>query len=239
MADLDKVEGNKIEALFNQMIEKRVIVSMYMVGTDYERLTCITGIEQNAEGRRLCIDLPDGFRTAAQKAGEFTLRFNFNGPDKVEYLFTTKGGVLSGRDLIVPFPDCVERLQRRRNFRMETPIGTKLLIKMDKTHAIISLINISLGGTYGVLIKHNIKELQGSLLAENQVIHNMGILVPESEDRDEMVIIIKQAEVRRVEHDRNKKLYKYAFEFIDIQPTEMQKLTRAIYDFQRQFLKRR
>jgi len=45
--------------------------------------------------------------------------------------------------------------------------------------------------------------------------------------------------VRQVERDKAKKRYKYAFEFMEMQPTEVPKLTRAIYAFRRQFLKRR
>ncbi len=240
MAELDKVEGNKIDALFDQVIKKQVIVSMFMVGTDYERLTCITDTQQDSQGRQLLIiDMPEGFPSAAKKVTSLTLKFNFNGPDRVEHIFTTRGGSHSGNEIRVPFPEFVERVQRRKNFRMETPIGTRLLLKIEKTHAIISLINVSMGGAYGVLVKHNVRALEGSLLRENQVIHNLGILVPECDDWDEKVIIIERAIVRRIEHDRQKKLYKYAFEFTDIQPSEEHKLTKAIYDFQRKFLKRR
>ncbi|MBT8339171.1 MAG: hypothetical protein HKP58_20830 [Desulfatitalea sp.] len=239
MPEHEKLKEAKIDALFDQLIANNIIISMSLVGSGYEHLTCATGVHRTPVGKHLCIDLPQGFRAAVANKTHFTLRFNFNGPDKLEYLFNTIGGQINGRDLLVPFPDYVERIQRRRNFRMPPPLDTNLLIKMGKVHAIISLINISLGGAFGVLTKHNVKDLQDSLLRVNQSLPHVGIIVPACEDWSEQVIIIQRAQVRRIEHDRENKRYRYAFEFMEIVPDELKKLTRCIYNFQRQFLKRR
>ena len=101
------------------------------------------------------------------------------------------------------------------------------------------MINISLGGIFGALIKHNCRDLKGSLLAMGQDIHNAGIIVPPGSEREEQIIIIKKMEVRRIEHDKDRNIYRYAFEFKDILTTETKKLTQAIYYFQRVFLQRR
>lgn len=238
MNDLGKVQGDKLIEIFRYLIERRIIIGMHMVGTDLERLTCVTQIAEGPQPS-FSVDLPQDFKVTAQSASQLKLRFNFNGPDRLEYIFGTQGGQVNGRSLHLPLPDYVERLQRRRDFRMDTPIGTKLFIKMDKLHAVLGLINISLGGLFGTLLKHNRKDLNGSLFDENQTIVNAGILFPASDDMDEHLVIIKKSDVRRIEHDVQRKIYKYALQFMDIDPGEKKKLTQAIYAIQRQFLQRR
>lgn len=239
MNDPGKVQGERLLELFNQLIEKKIIISMNVVGTGFERLTCIVGVQEDPRGHMLQVDLPEGFKAAADGKDVLHLRFNFNGPDQLEYIFSTKGGTYGGGGLLIPFPDHVERLQRRKDFRMDVPPGTRLLIQIDKIKAIISLINISLGGAFGALLKHNAKNTQGALLQIDQVVYNAGIMVPASKETAEQIIIIEKAQVRRIEHDKERDLYKFAFQFTNMAKEEKKKLTQAIYSFQRQFLQNR
>jgi hypothetical protein len=241
MSDLGKIhDKRRLLNLFEYLLKERVIISVHIVGTDFDRLTCVNAVKEDSSGNWLLIDLPDGFRAAAGKIGTLDLRFNFNGPDQLEYIFATSGGHIAGHDLILPFPERVDRVQRRKNFRMETPSGTKMLLALDDdVKAVLGLINISIGGALGALIKHNCKGLQGSLLAVNQTILGGAIIVPADVDRPQQLILIKKSEVRRIEHQKERNIYRYAVQFIEVEPTEMKKLTQAIYHFQREFLKKR
>lgn len=239
MHDTGKLQGDKRFEILHYLLEKRVIISMYVEGTDFERLTCLNKIIEDPKVPVLLVDLPQGFKSVISTLENLKVRFTFNGPDRVEYIFTTTGGQYSGSSLKVPFPDFIERIQRRKNFRMHTPPGTQMLISRDKTRAILGVVNISLGGVLAALMKHNIPDLKGSLFSENESIINAGILYPGDEDLDEQIVIIERAAVRRIEHDKNKRLYRYAFEFVDLATPEAKKLTQLIYHFQRMFLKRR
>jgi hypothetical protein len=239
MTDPTKLHEQKMFDLFNYLIDKRVIISMHLIGTDFERLTCVTEVRRESEGPWLQIDMPDGFQAVASRHGSLNLRFNFNGPDQLEYIFTTQGGFLKGRDLHLPFPEYVERVQRRKNFRMPTPIGTKMMFRTERGPAVLGVINISLGGIFGALVKPAAKDLNGSLLAMGQAIQHAGIIVPADSETEELIIIIHKMEVRRIEHDQERHIFRYAFEFKDVLPNETKKLTHAIYYFQRVFLQRR
>ncbi len=239
MVDPGKVQGQKLLELFRQLMDAKTIMSINVVGTGFERLTCLTGIHEENGRAYLSIDLPHGFREAAGSSENCRLRFNFNGPDHLEYIFSTQGGVYQGRDMRIPFPEYAERLQRRKHFRMVTPPGTRMLFKQEQLHVIIGVINISLGGIFGALLKHNSRNPIGAILELNQQIHSAGIVFPADQNTPEKVVIIKRAEVRRIEHERRKDLYKYAFEFMEIDRPEKEKLTGCIYHLQRQFLQRR
>ncbi len=142
--DPGKIQGPKLDALFDEMVANRTIISIYVVGNGFERLTCIMATERSLEGNFLLIDQPDGFGKTAGQSEQWNLRFNFNGPDHLEYIFCTRGGEYSSHNLKVPFPEYVERLQRRKDFRIMTLPGTKLIFAVKKIKGIIDLINISI-----------------------------------------------------------------------------------------------
>ena len=239
MNDPGKVQGERLSALFNEMIDKKVIISIHVVGTAFERLTCITAVERDSGGGHLLIDRPDGFSQSAGQSEPWNLRFNFNGPDSLEYIFSTRGGEFCGSNLRLPFPEYVERLQRRKDFRILTVPGTKMLFAADKVKGVIDLINVSLGGAFGVLRKFKANAHNGCLLAVDQRLYKVGLIFPADKEADERLVVINRAEVRRIEQDKDRRLYKYAFEFMEIDREQKQKLTQAIYHLQRQFLKNR
>ncbi|WP_319406846.1 PilZ domain-containing protein [uncultured Desulfosarcina sp.] len=239
MGDAGKVQGEKLSELFNTLVAKKVIISMNVVGAGFDRLTCITGITKDSDGSHLLVDPPDDFEEAAAVKDLWHLRFNFNGPDRLEYIFSTRGGRLCEQGLKIPFPEHVERLQRRRNFRVNTLIGTQMHFKLKKIQGVIDLINVSLGGVYGVLTKHNFKFMRGPVLKMDQQVYDVSLVFPGDHDRPGNTIYVKKAEVKRIEHDQDRGFYRYAFEFEDIEKEEQNKLTQVIYDLQRWYLQRR
>ena len=239
MGEAGKVQGAKLTELFNELIAKKIIISMNVVGAGFDRLTCITGITTDAGGNHLLIDPPEDFREAAADRDLWHLRFNFNGPDQLEYIFSTQGGELAEQGLKIPFPEFVERLQRRRNFRVDAFTETRMHFQLKKIKGVLDVINVSLGGTYGVLVKHNFKFMRGSVLKMDQQVQDISIVFPGDDDDPEETITIQQAEVKRVEHDQDRGFYRYAFEFKKMDKEERQRLTQIIYGLQRKYLQRR
>lgn len=239
MGEAGKVQGVKLTELFNELIAKKVIISMNVVGAGFDRLTCITGITKDTDGNYLLVDPPDDFEEAAAVKDLWHLRFNFNGPDHLEYIFNTRGGAFCEEGLKIPFPEHVERLQRRRNFRVNTLTGTQMHFKLKKIQGIIDLINVSLGGVYGVLTRHNFKFMRGPVLKMDQQVYDVSIVFPGDHAKSGNTVYVKKAEVKRVEYDRDRGFYRYAFEFKEIEKKERNKLTQVIYDLQRWYLQSR
>jgi hypothetical protein len=239
MGEAGKVQGEKLSELFNSLIAKKVIISMNVVGAGFDRLTCITGTTKDADGSHLLVDPPDDFEEAASVKDLWHLRFNFNGPDHLEYIFSTRGGKFCEQGLKIPFPEHVERLQRRRNFRVNTLTGTQMHFKLKKIQGVIDLINVSLGGVYGVLTKHNFKFMRGPVLKMDQQVFDVSLVFPGDHDRPGNTVYVKKAEVKRVEHDQDRGFYRYSFQFEEIEKEERNKLTQVVYDLQRWHLQRR
>lgn len=239
MGDAGKVQGEKLTELFNELITKKVIISMNVVGAGFDRLTCITGIVKDEDRSYLIVDPPDDFERAAAAKDLWHLRFNFNGPDHLEYIFGTRGGEIDTQGLKVPFPEHVERLQRRRNFRVDTLTGTQMHFKLKKIQGTIDLINVGLGGVYGVLRRPNFNFMRGPLLKLEQPVYDISMMFPADREWSGSTINVKRAEVKRVEHDRERGLYRYAFEFKEVEKEEQRRLTQVVYDLQRWYLRRR
>jgi hypothetical protein len=239
MGDAAKVQGKKLVELFKEIVEKKVIISMHVVGAGLDRLTCITGMTESPENNHLFVDPPDDFKEVAADKSLWHLRFNFNGPDKLEYLFSTRGGELGDQGLKIPFPEHVERLQRRRNFRVDTLTGSEMHFRLKKIQGIIHLINISQGGAYGVMVKHNFKFIRGSVLKMDQHVYDIRMIFPGGDDEPDETIYVKKAQVKRIEHDQERGFYHYAFEFKEMEKDEQSRLTQVIYGLQRIYLRRR
>jgi hypothetical protein len=239
MGEAGKVQGERLTELFNELVAKKIIISMNVIGAGFDRLTCITGVTTDADGNYLLVDPPDDFEGAAAVKDPWDLRFNFNGPDHLEYIFGTRGGEFCEQGLKIPFPEHVERLQRRRNFRVNTLTGTQMHFQLKKIQGIIDLINVSLGGVYGVLTKHNFKFIRGPVLKMDQQIYDVSLAFPGDHDRPGCTVYVKKARVKRVEHDPDRGFYRYSFEFNAMEKDEQNKLTQVIYDLQRWYLQRR
>jgi c-di-GMP-binding flagellar brake protein YcgR len=239
MADIGNVQGSKMLDLFRYLIESKKILSLQVIGTRFECLTFVTEFNENSTQSHIVINLPSDFEKAVENLKELELSFNFNGPDSVEYIFTTKGGTYEKKELTVLLPDYVKRLQRRKNFRLLTPKGTQMNFQSKNFKGSFDLINISLGGTYCVLELKGLPISKKPVLKVKQPIFNISIVFPGQQSAKKNDIYIKKAEVVRVEADKKSFRHKYAFEFKYMDKDEKQKLTESIYRLQREYLQRR
>jgi c-di-GMP-binding flagellar brake protein YcgR len=101
------------------------------------------------------------------------------------------------------------------------------------------MINVSEGGVYGVLVKHNFKFMRGSVLKMEQMVYDVRMIFPGDEDQPDETICVRKAEVKRVERDQDRGYYRYAFQFKDMEKEEQHRLIQVIYALQRKYLRRR
>ena len=235
-----KITGDKRNELFETLKEQNTLLTLRIAGKDYERLTMVNTVRSTPGGHSFVIDPPRGFDLVVKGLDPWKLHFRFTGPDKLEYIFSTAGGELSDGDIIIPFPEFVERIQRRRHFRMETPAGCRGLFTHNGIKREISLINISEGGCFGVLIRLK-QEMGGKpILRMGKSVYPFDLILPSGDEgAADRNIQVKKATVRRIEQEAEKGLHKYAFEFIDLPRKDKASLTQFIYHLQRLFLRRR
>lgn len=237
--DLGKLQGTKITELFRYLVESGTIVSVQAMGGKFERLTCVIEVRESVKQNQLVVDIPHGFQEEVEKLQPWVLQFNFNGPDKVEHIFVTQGGRRENQALVLPFPEFVQRLQRRRDFRIQTPMGTQMHFQKKNFSGTIDLINISLSGAYGVFRQKGQAVSNRPVLKVKELIFKIAIHFPGRCAGEREAIHIQKAEVIRVEQDIETHQNRYAFEFKLIDREAKQQLTSEIYRLQREYLQRR
>jgi len=140
----------------------------------------------------------------------------------------------------VRFPEYVHRYQRRKLFRLEAPNGTRLYFKVNDIRYKLLVINVSLGGTFGVLVSSTKQMGQELKLHKSKTLNDVELLFP-SEDRKAAgaIVNIKRCQINRKEINPATNKFEYALEFIEISEEEMKNLTDLFYKWQREYLRKR
>jgi len=239
MTGAEKIQGKKLIRLMEQVQRERIMLSMRLVGQNYERLTMITRIPKDKNVSFFAIDPPKDFRNTITKLDTWEIYFNFNGLDHLEHIFTTFGGKFSDNETRINLPDYIERLQRRRYFRLSVPTGTKLFFESDQAQREINLINISVRGTLGLLKTFNEKDQKKPVFKKEDRLKNIKIIFPSDIKDNKREVRVNKTIIRRAEHDLQKNMDLYAFEFTSIDKDQEKTLIQIIYDLQRLLLQRK
>jgi len=239
MTGAEKIQGKKLIRLMEQVQREKIMLSMRLVGQNYERLTMITRIPKDTKASYFAIDPPRDFRNTITKLDTWEIHFNFNGPDNLEYIFTTTGGKIYDNEIRINFPYYIERLQRRRYFRISTPTGTKLSFESDQVQREINLINISMRGTLGLLKTFNGKDQKKPVFKKEDYLKNITMIFPSDIKDHKQKVRVNKTIIRRAEHDPKKNMDIYALEFVSIDRDQERTLTQIIFNLQRLILQKK
>jgi len=241
MDDRSQISGDRITELLDELKSANTLINLRLRGVDgYERLTMINDIQEASDGTILILDPPRGFQSAVAKVPRWRLQFAFTGQDGLEYNFNTEGGRISGDGICVPAPTAINRVQRRKYYRVETPPETLMGLTRNGEPLSLDLINLSQSGTLGIVRRVKRKGLSHEpLFNVGENLFNLTIACPGSEDAAPAKAIVKKAVVRRVEVDNEQYRHRYALEFLDIPSADQRTLVSFIYRVQREFLRKR
>jgi hypothetical protein len=239
MSGAEKIQNKKLFRIMEQLRQNNTMLSMRLVGQNYQRLTMITRIFQDKDTSFFIIDPPRDFKSTVTKLGTWEIHFNFRGPDNLEYIFATFGGNFFDGEPQIPFPKYIERLQRRRHFRLSVPAGTKLYFDLEQVRHEIDLMNISMGGSLGFLRTSSGRDQKKPILQKEDYLKNIEIVFPSDINSREHKLNVNKVIVRRAEYDPKRKVDIYAFEFESIDKDQEKMLIEFIFNLQRSFLRRK
>jgi len=235
MAEAGLVKGDKRLELFRQIQENRTLVTFRLPGKDYERLTIISAIKK--KNHYFCIDPLKGFIEKLAETDSWKIQFRFTGADKINYAFETSEGEIIEDEVWIRFPGFIERMQRRRHFRVEAPLGTKLFCLIKEVKRELDIINLSLRGALVVPVRLKKEHPTSQIIQEGETLTAVELLYS-SENKDTKILVDLIA-VRRVEQLPETGIFRYALEIMKIDKKEDETLTELIYLFQRYYLRNR
>ena len=239
MADIEKIQGVAVLKLFKELQQDDIPLKMQLTNYEYEHLTHITKIRKWKKEHYFLIEYHDNFPIAADDLEGWRMRFEFACKDNINYAFETGTGRISHNMLWIRLPEIVHRHQRRGYFRMEAPHGTRLFFNINDTRYSLLVINISLGGTLGVLVSLT-KKMELELYKKApQMLKHVELIFPTKNDNGQSKVNIKQCKIKRQQINPQTKRHECAIEFKEIAPDQQKKLTRLFYQWQRDYLKKR
>ena len=235
MDEYGKISGERVEQTLRYLKDKRVLIKVAVKGAALENVSLLTDIDTEGPIPRFCIDPPEGMRDALQLKKKCALYCEFNGEDKVLYHFTLPVEDWHG-DFWFPLPSEIERIQRRRNFRLEAPMGTTLTVKQLEPPVRLLVLDFSLGGLLCMVESLRDGQDKRRVLFKGRTLNNLDLVFDEEET---MLIRIMRARIVRTGRNPNNNHEQYAFEFIAIDKAEEKKLTEVLYRMQRKLLRQR
>lgn len=236
MDDYAKIQGARVAETFRYLEAHNILIKIAVQAAGFENVTVIT--ELDLKGRNPCfwIDPPDGLSDALYLTKRAALYFEFNGEDQLLYKFELTFEDWQG-DLCFPLPMAIERIQRRRNFRLPAPMGTSLTLHQMVPPVRLLVLDFSLGGLLCMVETVRLENDKRRKLLKGRTFNNLDLTF-EEEDGETIIRILRARIVRtgrnpKTDHDQ------YAFEFILIDRAEEKKLTDLLYGIQRKLLRRR
>ena len=237
MAESEKIRGIRITSIFEELRQRKTLLKLMLVDTDFEHLAVVTGLRRKESGSHFIIDTPRGFKEAAADIDIWQIRFEFIGKDNINYVFTTIGGQIAGNQIYIKLPEEMERKQRRKLFRINAPAETKLCFSIQGTRHELQVIDISLGGSLAALVQTDIHVQPKPPFLDTRPLKDVELIFPAEIFRQS--IKIKTAQIKRLKKNPETTRYEIALEFNQISKSDQRLLNDLIYRLQRQSLRKR
>ncbi len=233
-SEIDKIYLHKRDELFEGLKKARSLLQLRILGQEYQRLTLVTGLERRGSGRYLLVDCPEGLSEKNRSLGGVSVRIDFMGSDKLQYSFKTAIAKISDRDIWLEYPEFVERIQRRRYFRIAPPPGTMVMLPVqDQVHE-AAVLNLSVGGS---LLRVTGVPYGDMGLKVGDCLTGVTLICREGGPQWDMSI--EETTVRRIEKDPDTGTLRYALEFTRMNRREARALGQFIFQCEIAVIRRR
>ena len=237
MAHTENIAGKQILRLFEDLRYNGRFLRLHLPQKDPTHLTRVVDLRKRRKDTFFLIDWPAEFPEAKTDSDGWSVDFEFAENDNVNYFFSTRAAEIIDGNMWIKLPQVIKRKQRRKLYRLTAPAGTKLYINLNSNRYELKVIDISLGGSLGVLVGIQHGDQQASILAHNSIFENVEVVFPPEEEK--LRVTIKSAKVKRLEENPLTKQHQYALQFLEIDQIQTRMLTVLIYRFQREFLRNR
>jgi c-di-GMP-binding flagellar brake protein YcgR len=233
MNSAEKITGDKIFKLINQLKKEKSILRLNILGTGYEGLSIVLGIKMINESPCLILDFPAGARESILNSQGKKTIIEFNDKDRILYTLRSIVERVSEDDICILVPNVVYRLQRRQYFRIISPIGTKVIINEGYKSYEFNMIDISEGGT---LISQPAAFHDANLFFKGA---QKPLLIIFYEGNAKRTIRVNKAEIKRIEKIPETSCINYGVQFIDCDKKEENTIRNFVFSRQRMLLQKK
>jgi len=240
MTEIEKISGGAILKLLTELQQDKIPLKIGRPDGDEEGLAYIVDVRKRKRALHFLINSDhDMLKTGAAESA-IRLRFEFSDKENIKYVFETATGGRSRDMMWISFPEFIYRYQRRGLFRLEAPPGTRLYFNVNDIGYKLLVINVSLGGTLGVLVSLT-KQMEQHLKSyKSEILNDVELNFPsKNQEEQDSVVKIKRCQIKRQERNPLTQKFECAMEFKEIDEDEQKKLTQLFYRWQRDYLRKR
>jgi c-di-GMP-binding flagellar brake protein YcgR len=232
MTTFENLNGDKLFLIFQQLVNQKILIKVYLPQVEYESLTLVTDTCDEDRRPIFRIDVPKGLLAAITESKSKQLSFEFTSTDKVSHRFKSDIATIENKSISLLYPQLIQRHQQRDNFRIKAPYDSNATILVEDKLIRMEIDNISLGGAYCYCPnKYKSTMVQGLELTGMELIFNL--------KSQSSHIMIQNTAIKRVESRHRPRHFGIAFEFIKIKKDYKKQLVQLIYDLQRAYLQNR
>ena len=232
MTTFENLDGDKLLSIFQQLVNQKIFVKVYLPQVDYESLTLVTGTRDEDRRPTFRIDVPKGLHAAIEESKSEQLSFEFTSTDKVTHRFKSGIVAIAGSSIDLWYPSFIQRHQQRDNFRIKAPYDSNATVIVEDKMIRMEIDNVSLGGVYCYCPnKHK------PAMARDLELENMELIFTLKNQCSH--VMIQKIAIRRVESRHRPRHFGIAFEFIKIKKDYKKQLVQLIYELQRVYLQNR
>ncbi len=240
MTEIEKIREPSLRPLFSELQADQIPLKIQLTTHDEPCLRLITEIRKHKRALHFIVKAPDNSPDLESETGHSRLLFEFTDKENIKYVFESEDWELSDGSIWVKFPEFVNRFQRRKLYRLDAPPGTRLYFNVNDIRYKLLVVNVSLGGTLGVLVSLT-KEMEAELkLSNSKTLEDVELVFP-SENRKHAgsIVKIKRCQIKRQKRNPITGKFECAIEFKEINESQQKNLRDLFYKWQRTYLRRR
>ena len=240
MAEIEKIHKDDLLPLFTELKAEQSPLTMELVERHESHLCYIIDIRKRRRALHFIVKIPDLSTGFSRETPSYRIKFEFSDKERIKYVFKTDEWEVADGKIWVKFPDYLNRFQRRKLYRLEAPHGTRLYFKLNDIRYKLLVIDVSLGGTLGVLVSLT-KQMEDELKLYNaRILKDVELVFPVGKcQHAESLVKIKRCQIRRQQRNPQTHKFECAIEFLEISEQQQKYLTDLFYKGQREYLRRR
>jgi c-di-GMP-binding flagellar brake protein YcgR len=240
MAEIEKIRGAAVVKLLTELKQHKIPLSIRWTADDEDYSAYITDIRKRRRTLHFLVKPEENFFDFGEPDHPSRLTFEFIDRENIKYVFDTDAAEFSQTMAWIAFPEFICRFQRRSLFRLEAPHGTRLYFTVNEARYKLLVVNVSLGGTLGVLVSLTRRMEQELAAYKSEILENAELVFPPRNKAEQgSTVRIKRWRLIRQERNPLTQKLECAVQFKEIEEAEQKKLTQLFYRWQREYLRRR
>jgi c-di-GMP-binding flagellar brake protein YcgR len=236
MSDYGKIGKERAVDLLREAIESKSFIKISTIEDRLQSVTLINQVAGPLREARVVVDAPADLEGYLRDNPSSALRVEFNGRDRLLYAFEAQVAGIEASGIWLVLPETIDRIQRRRNFRIQAPMGTRLRVSVGESAIVLSVVDYSLGGLLAVAASGTRRKQADPFLVKGRMVQDATLSFEGRHDQD---VRVRKAAVVRVERHPVTGLFQYGLQFLEMEALEEKRLTEIIYHMQRQYLRKR